>query len=332
MQWQDLEDEALLELPISDLGLSLEQSTLIPLIERFKEEMQSSGLTFRPAIYLGDEWFSPDQVNAISVPFYLAHPRLKRLEKNIIQDVEGGEIPAFMKLIRHEAGHCFDHSYQVSRRKKWRTLFGKPTMEYRPDLYRPRPYSRSFVQNLPNWYAQAHPDEDFAETFAVWLDPESRWQERYARWPRALEKLYYVETLAEEFRGERSKVKRTPQPYSAKSLKKTLREYYSDRLKELGEEHPHFYDQDLERIFAKGGSLSAGRYLSKMRGCMVSSVTLWTGERKIIVDRLMGRLIKRVRELKLTASPEQSMEVELTAYITTLVNHYRFTGRFRRNV
>ena len=26
--------------------------------------------------------------------------------------------------------------------------------------------------HLDPWYAQSHPDEDFAETFAVWLTPE----------------------------------------------------------------------------------------------------------------------------------------------------------------
>src|SRR5260370_25656418 len=91
-----------------------------------------------------------------------------------------------------------DHAYGISSRRQWQKVFGSPETEYSPDTYRPRPYSKSFVRHLPNWYAQAHPDEDFAETFAVWLaTPPDQWRQRYRGW-KALEKLDYVDTLIHE--------------------------------------------------------------------------------------------------------------------------------------
>ena len=54
-----------------------------------------------------------------------------------------------------------------ARRKDWQRIFGSPEADYEPETYTPRPHSHGFVRHLPNWYAQAHPDEDFAETFAA---------------------------------------------------------------------------------------------------------------------------------------------------------------------
>ena len=131
-------------------------------------------LSFRPACYLGDEWFSPAGSPAIAIPFYLAHPRLKTLEMHQMLQVEGGTPEWCQQLLRHESGHAIDHAYRFSSRDDWRAVFGSPETEYAPETYQPRPYSNGFVRNLPNWYAQAHPDEDFAETFAVWLSSNSR--------------------------------------------------------------------------------------------------------------------------------------------------------------
>ena len=78
---------------------------------------------------------------------------------------------------------------------EWVEVFGNRDVEYQPETYRPRPYSKSFVRHLPNWYAQAHPDEDFAETFAVWLAlPVEEWRSQYRGW-KALKKLEYVDAM-----------------------------------------------------------------------------------------------------------------------------------------
>ncbi|MCK7497714.1 MAG: putative zinc-binding metallopeptidase [Comamonadaceae bacterium] len=63
-------------------------------------------------------------------------------------------------------------------KQAWRRRFGRASRHY-PESYLPRPGSRNYVVHLDHWYAQSHPAEDWAETFAVWLDPRSRWRERY---------------------------------------------------------------------------------------------------------------------------------------------------------
>ena len=103
--------------------------------------------------------------------------------------------------MRHEAGHVMAHAYQLHRRRRWQQLFGPSSKRY-PRYYRPNPASRHHVQHLRMWYAQSHPDEDFAETFAVWLRPRSHWRSRYAGWP-ALKKLEYVDELMRDIAGKR---------------------------------------------------------------------------------------------------------------------------------
>ncbi len=195
-----LKDDELLRMRICDLGLRIEGSQLDGRIAQLYAELAARGLTLQPPCYLGDEWFSPVPTPAIAIPFYLAHPRLEQLELSQMLDVEGGSPAQCQGLLRHECGHAFDHAWRFSSRPKWRRIFGRPDAEYSPEHYRPRPYSKSFVRHLPNWYAQAHPEEDFAETFAVWLAlSRDDWRKRYKGW-KAIEKLEYVDTLMEEAR------------------------------------------------------------------------------------------------------------------------------------
>ena len=157
--WAALRDEELLAVRICDLGVCIEGSELEPRLRQFHEDLALRGVALRPDCYLGDEWFSPEGSCAIAIPFYLAHPRLKALELRQMLEVEGGTAEWCQMLLRHECGHAVDHAYRFSARPAWQAIFGSPETEYTPETYTPRPYSRSFVRHLPNWYAQAHPDE-----------------------------------------------------------------------------------------------------------------------------------------------------------------------------
>jgi len=192
--WASLSDQELLERRISKLGLKLEGTTLEPLIRQLYDELSAKGLTFHPPCHVGDEWFVPIGIPAIFVPFFLVHERLRTLERTMMLEVEGGTKEWFMKLMRHEAGHAYTYAYQLTRKKKWRQIFGPTSREETPDTYRPRPFSRSYVMHLEDWYAQSHPDEDFAETFAVWLTPGLDWRKRYAGW-RALRSQMRLEVV-----------------------------------------------------------------------------------------------------------------------------------------
>src|SRR5689334_7213252 len=191
--WTELDDDALLDRRISGLGLKLEGTELEPLVRRLHDELTAKGLAFLPPCHVGDEWFVPVGIPAIFIPFFLVNDRLRKLERKMILEVEGETPEWFMRLMRHEAAHAYSYAYQLYKKKKWQQTFGLASTE-ETEFYRPRPYSRSYVVHLDDWYGQSHPDEDFAETFAIWLTPGLDWRERYKGW-KALEKLEYIEAL-----------------------------------------------------------------------------------------------------------------------------------------
>jgi Putative zinc-binding metallo-peptidase len=194
-EWVSWSDEQLLSLPMNQLGVTLDGTFLSGQIQQLYTELEARQLRFRPHFWLSNEWFTPDGVPGIAVPFYLAHPRLAKLEMHQMLDVEGGTPEWCMRILRHEAGHAVENAYRLRRLRRRQQVFGRSSDPY-PKYYSPRPYSRSFVRHLDVWYAQSHPDEDFAETFAVWLTPDSTWGDRYKGWP-VLKKLQYVDELME---------------------------------------------------------------------------------------------------------------------------------------
>lgn len=339
LPWIALKDEELLKWRICDLGLALEGSGLEQRAGALYGELEAIGLKrLRPQVYLGDEWFSPEGMLAIAVPFYLAHPRLMALERKIMLEVEGENEGWFFKLLRHEAGHCFDHAYGFSKRRKWRETFGSPDQDYAPETYRPRPYSRSYVHHLENWYSQAHPDEDFAETFAVYLTPGLDWRKEYADWHGALQKLEYVHELVQEASRKEPKGIGGYLPFSASRMRTTLDRYYARRRKENAESYPDFFDVDLRRIFnGEPGSgkreLAAERFMKKHRKVIIDSVSYWSGERKFPIEGLVRKLTARCESLGLyLGRGDAETHLEIAAYLATLVTHYLFTGKFKRTV
>ncbi|NUM87739.1 MAG: putative zinc-binding metallopeptidase [Bdellovibrionales bacterium] len=336
--WASWSDAEILKLRFRQLGLTPQTSELAPRLEQFFRELEAKNLKFRPRVFLGDEWFSPEGMNAISVPFFLAHPRLKALEKSVMLDVEGGDSQAFLRLIRHEAGHCFDHCYRFSKRRKWRSIFGSPEEDYHPETYRPQPFSRSFVKNLPHWYAQAHPEEDFAETFAVWLDPERDWKKEFATWPQALRKLQYVDELAQESAHLKIRAEGGEVPSNVDRLTTTLEKYYQRRRREHADEYPDFYDSDLRKIFNGAPGLSkkdysAARFMQRQRKAIVATVAWATSERKFTIDSLVRRLTDRCDRLELrVGNTEPQTLMEVASLLTSLVKNYLFTGKFKRKV
>src|SRR5437867_1552808 len=199
--WVNLGDEELLEKKITHLSLRLDGTEIEPLILQLYGELSQKGLGFHPPCHVGDEWFVPVGIPAIFIPFFLAHERLRKLERKMMLEVEGETPVWFMKLIRHEAAHAYAYGYQFYKKRAWQRTFGRSSSEDTPQFYRPRPYSRSYVVHLDDWYAQSHPDEDYAETFAVWLTPGLDWRERYKGW-KALHKLEYLDALMGSIAGQ----------------------------------------------------------------------------------------------------------------------------------
>jgi hypothetical protein len=272
-------------------------------VNRLYDELDAKGIRLRPHVWLSDEWFAPSTAPGFAIPFYLAHPRLMRLERSQIFDVEGGTPAECMRIMRHEAGHAIQHAYLLNRRRRWQALFGKSSTRY-PRWYRPNPASKRYVQHLRLWYAQAHPDEDFAETFAVWLRPRSDWKKRYAGWA-ALRKLEYVEALMQEVGNAKPQVTSRRQVDSVRSIRRTLAQHYEKRRQLYTIEYPDTYDRDLHRIFSDlpehRGSPAASTFLRKNRRKIRRMVARWTGEYQLTLDHVLEQMIGRCRELRLRA-------------------------------
>jgi hypothetical protein len=332
--WADLPDNELLKLRICDLHVRIEGSELEERVQQLHSELEARGLPARPTCYLGDEWFSPEGLPVIAIPFYLAHPRLKQLELHQMLEVEGGTHEWCMQILRHECGHAYDHAYQFSSGEGWVELFGDRDVEYQPETYRPRPYSKSFVRHLPNWYAQAHPDEDFAETFAVWLaSPVEQWCSQYRGW-KALKKLEYVDALMGYARSHPPVAVKARRLWEASRSRRTLEKYYTAKRKLYAEDFPDIYDADLRAIFEKGeaGGENAAQLMRRLRNVLIAAVARWTGQRKYIGSELVARLISRCRELALPAPRDHTrLLIELASYLAALVTNHLHTGRFKRS-
>ena len=314
-----------------DLPVRIEGS-LADRITQLREEMAARDVQCPIHFYLADEWFTPDGATAIAIPFYLAHPRLEKLEESQMFEVEGGEHEWSMRILRHELGHAIDNAYQLRRRRQRREVFGSPSQPY-PEFYTPKPYSKSYVLHLDSWYAQSHPDEDFAETFAVWLSPASEWRQRYAGWP-ALRKLEYMDRLMASIRRQAPRLENPTEIEPLSQIRTTLRQHYRTKRRHYGVDHPNFYDRDLRRIFSDApefaSNITAGQFIARTRRTVRRVVAGWTGIYQYTIDRVIEEMAARARELKLRlAVPEEQARQEFTVLLTVQAMNYLHSGGHR---
>lgn len=334
IQWSRITDEELLELHFQELPLRIAGTQIGRRVQRLYAELRAKGIRFQPHVWLSDEWFSPDDSPGIAIPFYLAHPRLIRLEERMMLHAEGKGEQECMRILRHEAGHAIDTAYQLHRSADWRRIFGKFNAPY-PDTYKPRPRSKQYVQHLNDWYAQAHPAEDFAETFAVWLTPGARWNKVYEDWG-ALRKLQYVDRTAETIGAAR------PRRYSKKTvdeigtLKRTLREHYASRQRRYAPKWPHSFDRDLKTIFSSeersASQPSAAAVIRKMRAELRTLISTGTGVAAYTIDQFIFDAIERCKHFNLhlkdsLSATQQQLAIMLTVHTMRFLHAglYRIT-------
>ncbi|HWL61954.1 MAG TPA: putative zinc-binding metallopeptidase [Steroidobacteraceae bacterium] len=294
-----MDDESLLALRFRDIEFPRSTGTVAVHMQRLARQLRARGIRFRPHYWYAEEWFSPDGVPGIALPFYLAHPRLMRLERRFMQQVEGGNSRWLLRILRHETGHALDTAYRLRERKDWREVFGSPHERY-PQDYRPRPASRRHVLHLGHWYAQSHPTEDFAETFAVWLQPRARWRREYAGWP-ALRKLEYVDALMTEIARKRPLVRtrREVEPITHSTL--TLAEHYRRKTESYRLDDTR-YDRALRRLFKAdddGRHAAAAGYLKSVGPRISRNVAREAGLHPYVVEHTMEMLIHRLGNMHL---------------------------------
>jgi len=299
-RWAVYDDDRLLNLRFSSLRLRLRDSLVWPDVERLYDELERRGVGFRPRVWMSTEWFSPDGTPGFAIPFYLAHPRLRQLERNVMGEVEGGNRKWRMRILRHETGHAIDNAYALRRRADWRRTFGRASAPY-PDDYSPRPSSRRYVLHLGHWYAQSHPTEDFAETFAVWMQPKSRWRRDYADWP-AYRKLEFVDEIMEEIamRAPKHRNRSVTEPLS--KVDQTLGDHYRAKKERYGGMERR-YDRWMARVFVprarRPRAIAASRFVREIEPQLRRLLERRARLHPYFVDHAIRTVRQRSRQLDL---------------------------------
>ncbi len=327
-----ISERELLNLRICDLPLNLEGTWLQECIQDLYQELEQRQLIFKPICYLADEWLTPEGEPVVGIPFYLAHPTLTRLEKKMMLEAEGETKEWCMKLLRHETGHAICYAYELHKEKKWQEIFGSPDQEY-PETYRFKLYSKNYVRHLEGSYAQYHPEEDFVETFAVWLTPHLDWQKQYQGW-KAIQKLNYVDHVMHMIKGKPPLVKKGRKFWHYRTLKVTLENFYKKKKYYLAEDFPDFHDDNLKKIFAQKEQpeegLLATVFIKKYKKKIIHTVSNWTGEKKYIIHDVLKAIYQRCRALKLICFETESVTLlNILTYTTTLIMNYIYTGWYR---
>jgi len=238
-----------------------------------------------------------------------------------------------MMYLRHEAGHAYNYAYELYKTAEWRDLFGPFRRPYR-DKYKPVPFSRQFVRYMPGWYAQKHPDEDFAETFAVWLTPRSNWRQKYKGWG-ALAKLKYMERTARRFRNVDPIRAHGDTDITVEEMDTTVHEFYEKMANEDPVPGDLALDTDLVDIFnvskrKRKGVRPAADLLKENRKTLTDKVAYWTGVRRPLIKNLVESIIDRVGALGLLAEVKNEAQyiTEITAYATAMAMNYLTRGKF----
>ncbi len=333
--WAELPTEELLDVRLCDLNLQLEGTALQRRIDRMNTEMGRAGLVFRPYVWLSTDWFTPEGSTGFAVPFYLAHRRLVRLEHAMMFEAEGSTHDWCMKLLRHEAAHAMDNAYRLHARSDWRHTFGRYSAPYR-SAYRANPTSKHYVQHLGAWYAQSHPAEDYAESFAVWLAPQSRWQKVYEGWP-ALKKLQVLDKMLKDIGDLPPPVRSRDRDESLPKVKQTLREHYRRKQASYGAQQPWRHDRELRLVFDAPETTStrtrAATFLRSERRDLRAKVSALTGQYRYVVDQALDAMLQRCKELdlRLVRPPDQArLGAAVLSTMVTLALARGAKPRFRR--
>jgi Putative zinc-binding metallo-peptidase len=323
--------------PIRDLKLSIDQTPLTPIIDDFLAELRAKGITrLVPRFHLSTEWGVPFGTIVIGIPFYLARPELTELHGEEIGHIEGLSRDDILRYLRHEMGHVVNYAYKLFDEEAWVKLFGSITQPYVED-YRPQPFSRRYVRHLPGWYAQKHPDEDWAETFAVWMTPQRNWRSEYAQLPTALAKLEYCEQTMARLNVQPPVVTATDLDEDVGELSYSLRDFYRNAAAE--NEPAAGLDGDLRAIFddlapapdpAAEQTRPAAALIRRLERSLMADVFRWTGHFPEKTRSLMRHLAQRADALQQVypISAETDAIVGVTILVTSLAMNHVHRGSY----
>jgi hypothetical protein len=324
--------------PIKDLGLTIDGTRLAPVIDEFRAELAARGITkVVPRFHLSTEWGVPFGTVVIGIPFYLARPELTELHGENVGHIEGFNHADILRYLRHEMGHVINYAYRLYDVEAWVKLFGSITQPYLED-YRPQPFSRRFVRHLPGWYAQKHPDEDWSETFAVWMTPGLDWRSDYAQLPTALAKLEFCARTMEELGSRDPLVTSAELDEDVSGIFYSLEQYYED-YKSDAEPGAAGLDGDLRAIFddlndsGEGSAHEtrpAAELIRRHEQQLMAAVFRWTGHFPEKTRSLVRDLAKRAEVLKQVypVAAEDEAMVAVTTLVTSLAMNFVHRGAY----
>lgn len=347
--------------PIRDLGLAIAGTRLEPIIRQFEAELHERGITrLRPRFHLSTEWGVPFGTVVIGIPFYLAHPDLTELHGERVGHIEGFNTADILRYLRHEMGHVVNYAYKLYDEEEWVKAFGSITQPYVED-YRPQPFSRRFVRHLPGWYGQKHPDEDWSETFAVWMTPGRDWRKEYEQWPRALAKLEFCEQTMARVNEREPLVTAVELDEDVGDVPYSLEQYYQNVpaesepagldgalraiFEDLAPEEPPAdgspqrdgdrhdgdkHDGDKHDADKRGELRPAGPLIRRLERHLMAEVFRWTGHFPERTRSLVRHLAQRADSLQQVypAAAEAEAIVEVTIFVTSLAMNYVHRGSY----
>jgi hypothetical protein len=331
--WETVRFE-LLNTRICDLGLKIEGSLLERPITRVKKELEKKGIKFQPRFYLTDSWGCPNRVPVVGVPFYLVDRRLRRLEEEQTGWVEDEQ--QIMMFLRHEVGHAVNYAYRLWKTEQWTEIFGDFAQPYRVKL-RPNPASRNYVRHLLHseygrLYAQKHPDEDFAETFAVWLTPGSQWRRRYQLWP-VMRKLRFINDVVKPLACRPPKLRSGQLLNPVEELTQLLADYYGQRLERYRAAAQGYVDDRLREVFpppAVSSTMPAALLFRRYREQLSGRIAAWSQLTPQDIEAILQKLEERAAALKLEF-PRRALTqklIDIATLATSLAMDFAYTGRF----
>jgi Putative zinc-binding metallo-peptidase len=272
----------LLTTPVNRLGLHWKASLLRAPVEKHYQRLKRWGVRLKPNFYLGEDWGCVSGTVNIEAGFYDASAMLKELNR----EVRGwtNDTRTIDYLLRHETGHAFCYAHRLYKDREFRRVFGVEGKFFETypatDRFKPHPWSRDFVNPNRDHYAQKHPDEDFAETFGVWLTLPSDWKQAYRNRRGALTKLQYV-TKVVRYYGDKppqiaADIGDVDVPVEA--IKRTVAEVLGAPLSKYRRKATGFIDPLLKKV---------GRYEPRPAGlAMISLADVISAHAKFIIGAL----------------------------------------------
>jgi hypothetical protein len=335
----------LLLTPLSRLPISLVDGPVGQALYQIHEDLKRTRMRkFEPGFYLSTGYGTVEGTTNIAVGFYDTHPLIRELHREYRKWLYNPE--EILAVLRHEIGHAFCYAYKLYRRKDFRETFNVRGHFFRTYpvtnryVERANPWSRDFVNPMGDHYAQKHPDEDFAETFSVWLTPHRNWRREYRRYPGALKKLVFVDSVVRELRYAEPELENDPfmldEPIAKSSM--TLAQFLKASVVRYRRSATGFVDSDLRKLFRRLPSQialhrnyqMADEFIREYRPFLLNRVSSWVGADPLVAKDLLDKCQHRAKELRLALykMDRERKLVELACYISLRCTLYASTGSF----